>query len=332
MNNSSTQDSLKELLQKALGKTLDEAKVPYKVHLAVIKELRSAMDAHKSEMDAHQKTIQGFDATTEEHKRAIQSYESTIKHVQSLAKGETGKDGAMGMSGKNAKEVDVNSLVRQITGQIMSSIKIPKDGAKGEPGKDAEFNEETVISKVIDKIKKKRALNTSDINGLQGFSMDGIKYKISELMHGGGSGGSVIIPTGTVNGSNTIFTVPPGTIITSVVVDGLERYEGFGYTYSDPTITIDPLAPPVEYIRVNTGTIVTATSSGGGSSGGSGYQAPLSGGLTGTNTWTTAPNVLVIDGVPRQKVQTDGTIMWTGSTTTVLTNAPLPTFDIFSSA
>ncbi len=66
------------------------------------------------------------------------------------------------------------------------------------------------------------------------------------------------------------------------------------------------------------------------SGGGSGFQIPLTGGLTGTNTWTTAPNVLVIDGVPRQKTQTDGTIMWTGTTTTVLTaNCPLPTFDIF---
>ena len=69
-----------------------------------------------------------------------------------------------------------------------------------------------------------------------------------------------------------------------------------------------------------------------GSAGGSGYQAPLSGGFTGTNTWTTAPKVLVIDGVSYQKVQTDGTVMWTGTTTTVLTNAPLPTFDIFASA
>ena len=71
---------------------------------------------------------------------------------------------------------------------------------------------------------------------------------------------------------------------------------------------------------------------GGSSSGGSTFQQPLTGGLTGTNTWTTAPNVLVIDGVPRQKVQTDGTVMWTGSTTTVLTGAPLPTYDIFSPA
>lgn len=67
-------------------------------------------------------------------------------------------------------------------------------------------------------------------------------------------------------------------------------------------------------------------------SGGSGYQAPLSGGLTGTNTWTTAPNVLVIDNVPYQKTQTDGTVMWTGTTTTVLTGAQLPTRDIYAAS
>lgn len=66
--------------------------------------------------------------------------------------------------------------------------------------------------------------------------------------------------------------------------------------------------------------------------GSTGFQQPLTGGLTGTNTWTTAPNVLVIDGKVVQKVQSDGTVMWTGTTTTVLTGAPLPIFDIFSSS
>lgn len=177
------------------------------------------------------------------------------------------------------------------------------------------------------------------------------------LVDDSGSGsGQVLTPQGNVDSSNTIFTVSVGTIITSVVVDGLERYSGEGYTYVSATgvITIDPLAPPTEYIRVNTGTVgaagqvnsivagtnITVNSSdpanpivsatGGGSSG---YQAVLSGGLTGTNTWTNSPNVLVIDNKPIQRVQTDTTIMWTisgsGPYTTVLTNAPIPTFDIF---
>lgn len=80
------------------------------------------------------------------------------------------------------------------------------------------------------------------------------------LVDASGGSGQVVTPTGTVNGSNNIFTVPTTTIITSVVVDGLERYSGFGYTYNSLTgiITVDPLAPPVEYIRVNTATVSSA--------------------------------------------------------------------------
>lgn len=73
-------------------------------------------------------------------------------------------------------------------------------------------------------------------------------------------------------------------------------------------------------------TDITISSSGGG---GSGFQTPLSGGLTGTNTWAIAPNVIAVDqGRIMQKVSTDGTINWTGTTTTVL--AVAPTFDIYA--
>lgn len=81
----------------------------------------------------------------------------------------------------------------------------------------------------------------------------------------------------------------------------------------------------------------TVTNGGGGTvdvaitgGGGLGYQAPLTGGITGTNTWTTAPNVIVVDGVSKQKTSTDGTVNWTGTTTTVL--SVTPTFDVFASA
>ncbi len=87
----------------------------------------------------------------------------------------------------------------------------------------------------------------------------------------------------------------------------------------------------IRMLRVDPATNRLLVSSVGGS-GGSGFQQPITGGLTGTNTWLTAPNVLVIDGVPRQQTQTDGTVNWIGTTTTILTGAPLPTFDIFASA
>lgn len=67
--------------------------------------------------------------------------------------------------------------------------------------------------------------------------------------------------------------------------------------------------------------------------GGSGYQAPLTGAVDGANdtfTWTTEPNVLMIDRVPTQKTSSDGTVNWTGTTSTVLTTIPLE--DLFAVA
>lgn len=58
---------------------------------------------------------------------------------------------------------------------------------------------------------------------------------------------SVETPSGTVDGANTIFTV--SNTPRFVVVDGFVRFSGFGYTFSAPTITVDPVAPPTGYIR-----------------------------------------------------------------------------------
>lgn len=90
------------------------------------------------------------------------------------------------------------------------------------------------------------------------FLIDHVTGRV--LVDASGGTGQVLTPTGTVNGSNATFTVPANTVITSIVVDGLERYAGFGYTYisASGTITVDPLAPPTEYIRVNTAGVSAA--------------------------------------------------------------------------
>lgn len=65
-----------------------------------------------------------------------------------------------------------------------------------------------------------------------------------------------------------------------------------------------------------------------------GYQQPVSGVVNGTNqifTWATAPSVIVVDqGRPMQKVSSDGTVNWTGTTTTTV--AVAPNSDIFATA
>lgn len=59
--------------------------------------------------------------------------------------------------------------------------------------------------------------------------------------------GNPEIPTGTVNGVNTSFTVlhTPK----AVIIDGMYRVSGFGYTYSGGIITVDADNPPVFFIR-----------------------------------------------------------------------------------
>lgn len=68
------------------------------------------------------------------------------------------------------------------------------------------------------------------------------------------------------------------------------------------------------------------------SGGGSGYQQPTSGTVNGVNqvfVFATAPNVLSVDGGRNiQKVSSDGTINWTGTTTVTLSVAP--NFDVFA--
>jgi len=54
--------------------------------------------------------------------------------------------------------------------------------------------------------------------------------------------GTIEVPSGDVNGSNTTFTVVNEPNL--VVIDGLIRRATKGYTFSGNTITVDPLIPP----------------------------------------------------------------------------------------
>lgn len=62
---------------------------------------------------------------------------------------------------------------------------------------------------------------------------------------------------------------------------------------------------------------------------GAAFMTPTSGALNqSTFTWSAAPKIIYRDGVPMQKVSTDGTVNWTGATTTTL--SIWPTSDIFA--
>lgn len=63
-------------------------------------------------------------------------------------------------------------------------------GTPGKDGKDAEITEidrDELLDELVDKIKKGKLLDISNIKNASSFMKDGIRYKIEELMHGGGS-------------------------------------------------------------------------------------------------------------------------------------------------
>ncbi len=51
--------------------------------------------------------------------------------------------------------------------------------------------------------------------------------------------------TGTINGSNQVFTVTAEP--TAVIADGTTLFEGLGYTYAALSITLDN--PPISFVR-----------------------------------------------------------------------------------
>lgn len=206
------------------------------------------------------------------------------------------------MGKKVDKMVDVEKIIQPIKSELRflsEEINKPPTIIKGPPGPPGKTPTKAEI----------QALIPLPIPGVDGKSvkmeevLDELKpFVLSRLPRGGGNMNRNIA----INGNSSV----------------LSRYTDINLKAgSNVTIT-----------AVNNNTTkyvdITITSSGGG--GGSGYQAPLTGGLTGTNTWTTAPNALVIDGVTKQQTQTDGQVNWTGTTTTTLTGAQLPTFDIFA--
>lgn len=92
-------------------------------------------------------------------------------------------------------------------------------------------------------------------------------------------------------------------------------------------------------IKAGTGTVLTYGQTNGletvtisASAVSAGYQSPTGtvNGINKTFVFTTAPNVILVDGITMRATASDSTVNWTGTTTVVLTVAP--NFEIFSVA
>lgn len=208
--------------------------------------------------------------------------------------GETGKDGKNGLDGKNGR--DGEDAYIDMPALVSQASALTEERLKPFiPPIVALDDGDRIIEKINGSDEQIDRERIKGINELE----KSVNDKISSIPRGGGWGAHPL----QVNDGST-------------VVDKNTRFINFG---SNLTAT-----------RSADG-IVTVNASGGG---GSGFQQPTSGAVDGSNkifVWATAPNSIIVDqGRGMQKVSSDTTVNWTGTTTTTLKNAPQ--FDIFSTA
>ena len=246
-----------------LNKLLRKAEGEINPSTAVHSELMDINDALQSPIKVD---IQGADIVTIKGAKGDKGDKGDIG-----PKGEKGDKGERGFKGEDAQMIgpkgDKGTAGKDgKDGKDGESIVGPK-GDKGDPGENGkDINPEDVINA----IKKSKSLDISHLRNSEqilsaigklksiesdGFRFNGTKYKISELMHGAGSGTTITLTT---NGSSGAATLVGNTL-------NIPVYSGTTYTGTTDRISvtgsvIDIAATYIGQTSITTlGTITTGT-------------------------------------------------------------------------
>ena len=227
-----TQEIKKQILERGIKSLMDEAKVPMKIHLEVVKQLQTAIQNHK-------KDIEKWDNYLKTHP------------IQKGDKGEKG-DSIKGEPGESIKgdKGEPGKTVKQIVKEIRVEQPIVTEKIIKETTKTEKIDEDKIIEDLLEKLKKEQILDLTHIKGAQTFIKDGIKYRVEELMHGGskssgGTGYTVETPSGTIDGTNVTFTVTAVPVY--IISDGATYFANNGYTISGLTLTLT--SAPLGFLR-----------------------------------------------------------------------------------
>lgn len=249
-------DARRQIIEKGVQALLDEHKVPYRVHAAVLKRVGEIIQEHKAdnavaraERALHEEMMASHREVMKEHEAQLQEWADVVKHVLSLepVKGDPGKPGKPGAPGKNADPVAVDVIARQ----VMSLLPPPEAPSLESPGLD----EEALFVRFTKRLKKDKSMTISDLKDGQGFLFNGRKYHFSELMKGGstatGGGANVatqqLTPTAVVDDvtldltqlSNTftdiLFVTRNGQVL---MPNGSSGFPGSSWSISGNTITV----------------------------------------------------------------------------------------------
>lgn len=152
--------------------------------------------------------------------------------------------GAPGKDGKTPiKGVDYFDGKSPTKDELIALIKplIPQP-IKGEPGKDgadASFDPNALFDTFIERIKKEKVLDMSNIKNSDSFLFNGTRYKTHELMHGAGATVTFYDLSAQLNGVLNSFAFPGGTIVDV-------KTSSFPYTYR-PTVDYTATASSITF-------------------------------------------------------------------------------------
>lgn len=237
---------IKEGIEREAKRKVEEANVPLHVHLQALKALETRVDAHKKDMEFWGKALQLHNQQIHEYQEQIAAHRGEVERLRTLPH----LKGDPGSPGRNANEY-------AITEAVLARMPKPKDGDPGKDadeeriaanvlkrmgpvrhGKNAEFDEEKLFTKFLTLLKKNRLLGATDIQGLQGWVRDGVKYRYEELMHGGGAK-EFSVANGKITGAipGSTFTLPFASQNWKVYLDGQRAVTPADYTIAGTSLT-----------------------------------------------------------------------------------------------
>ncbi len=170
-------------------------------------------------------------------------FDAIVEHVKTLKPkdgrdGRNGEKGARGATGINGKDGSPDTPDQVMDKANASQIKFPISKIEG-------LTEE--LMNIRRNTKGRKMGGGGDVvTAGANVTITRVGGKRSIAASGGG-GSNFETPVGTVDGSNTVFTV--SNTPAYIIVDGLQKFATAHYTYSLGTITIIDGAPPTSYIR-----------------------------------------------------------------------------------
>lgn len=185
----------REILERGIRSILEESSVPQRMHLKMVRGLKTQIEEYKTSLSDLAKDVE---SERTNHKSYVDSKSSEIDsllaqvgEIVSVMENEIDRlttiEHLKGEPGKDAEPVDFNAIISALKPLIPAAV----EGKRGKPGKDATLDTEKLVIELVEKIRKEKLLEITDIRNAESFIFNKKKYKTEELMHGsGGSGGS----------------------------------------------------------------------------------------------------------------------------------------------